>query len=65
MPSVINKGISIHYRVEGDGPPLVLVHGITDGSDVFYEQGYVAALKSTSGVVECAGRRSSCRRGTS
>ena len=45
MPRVVNKGISIHYRVEGNGPPLVLGHGITDSSDVFYERGYVAALK--------------------
>jgi pimeloyl-ACP methyl ester carboxylesterase len=46
MPRVDNKGISIHYRVEGNGSPLVLVHGITDSSDVFYERGYVAALKA-------------------
>ena len=45
MPRVDNKGISIHYRVEGNGPPLVLGHGITDSSEVFYERGYVAALK--------------------
>ena len=45
MPRVDNKGVSIHYRVEGNGPPLALAHGITDGSDVFYERGYVAALK--------------------
>ena len=45
MPRVVNKGISIHYRVEGNGPPLVLGHGLTDSSDVFYERGYVAALK--------------------
>ena len=46
MPRVDNQGISIHYRVEGDGPPVVLGHGVTDSSDVFYERGYVAALKS-------------------
>src|SRR5262245_6388060 len=46
MPRVVNKGVSIHYRVEGNGPPVVLGHGITDSSDVFYERGYVAALKS-------------------
>ena len=33
MPRVDNKGISIHYRVEGNGPPLVLGHGITDSSE--------------------------------
>jgi pimeloyl-ACP methyl ester carboxylesterase len=45
MPRVANKGVSIHYRVEGNGPPVVLGHGVTDSSDVFYERGYVAALK--------------------
>ena len=38
MPRVVNKGVSIHYRVEGNGPPVVLGHGITDSSDVFYER---------------------------
>ena len=51
MPRVDNKGISIHYRVEGNGPPLVLGHGITDSSDVFYERGYVAALKANYRLV--------------
>ena len=45
MPRVDNEGISIHYRVEGNGPPLVLLHGITDSSDIWYERGYVAALE--------------------
>jgi pimeloyl-ACP methyl ester carboxylesterase len=45
MPRVDNKGISIHYRVEGNGPPLVLGHGFTDSIDIWYELGYVAALK--------------------
>src|SRR5262245_21923200 len=45
MSRVDNNGISIHYKVEGNGPPLVLGHGITDSSDVFYERGYVAALE--------------------
>ncbi len=27
MPYVTSKGIRIHYEVEGDGPPLVLLHG--------------------------------------
>ena len=46
MPRVDNRGVSIHYRVEGDGPPLVLGHGFTDSSDVWFERGYVAALKA-------------------
>jgi len=45
MPRVDNKGVSIHYRVEGNGPPLILLHGFTDSSETWYERGYVAALK--------------------
>jgi pimeloyl-ACP methyl ester carboxylesterase len=44
MPRVDNKGISIHYRVEGNGPPLVLAHGFSDCNETWYERGYVAAL---------------------
>ena len=47
MPRVDNKGISIHYRVEGDGPPLVVLHGITNSSETWYERSYVAALTPT------------------
>lgn len=45
MPRVDNKGVSIHYRVEGEGPSLVLQHGFSDTSETWYERGYVAALK--------------------
>lgn len=45
MPRVDNQGVWIHYSVEGDGPPVVLGHGITDSSDFWYERGYVEALK--------------------
>jgi pimeloyl-ACP methyl ester carboxylesterase len=45
MPRVNNKGISIHYRVEGNGPPLVLQHGFSLSGDFWYETGFVAALK--------------------
>jgi len=45
MPRVVNKGVSINYRVEGSGPPIVFGHGLTSSSDVWYERGFVAALK--------------------
>jgi pimeloyl-ACP methyl ester carboxylesterase len=45
MPRVDNKGISIHYRVEGNGPPLILQHGFSISSDFWYDHGFVAALK--------------------
>ena len=51
MPRVDNQGISIHYRVEGDGPPLVLQHGFSDSSETWYERGFVAALKPNYSVV--------------
>jgi pimeloyl-ACP methyl ester carboxylesterase len=46
VPRVTNKGISIHYRVEGNGPPLVLQHGFSLSNEFWYERGYVAALKA-------------------
>ena len=39
-------GVSIHYRVEGSGPALVLQHGFADSCDSLYDFGYVEALKS-------------------
>lgn len=44
MPVVGNRGVRIHYRVEGGGEPLVLQHGTGDSLDSWYELGYVAAL---------------------
>jgi pimeloyl-ACP methyl ester carboxylesterase len=35
----------MHYRVEGDGPPLVLQHGFGDSLESWYELGYVDAFK--------------------
>jgi pimeloyl-ACP methyl ester carboxylesterase len=46
MPQVTNEGVSIHYRVEGGGPALVLQHGFGDSCDSLYDFGYVEALKS-------------------
>jgi pimeloyl-ACP methyl ester carboxylesterase len=46
MPRVDNKGVSIHYRVEGDGPPLILQHGFTLSSEFWYDHGFVAALQA-------------------
>jgi pimeloyl-ACP methyl ester carboxylesterase len=43
-----NRGIRIHYRVEGEGPPLVLQHGFTQSIDDWYEAGYVEAHQMLS-----------------
>jgi pimeloyl-ACP methyl ester carboxylesterase len=46
MPYADSNGVRINYRVEGTGPPLVLVHGFTESLESWYELGYVAALVS-------------------
>jgi pimeloyl-ACP methyl ester carboxylesterase len=46
MPYANNQGIRIHYRVEGEGRPLVLQHGYTQSLEHWYQCGYVDALKA-------------------
>jgi pimeloyl-ACP methyl ester carboxylesterase len=46
MPDADNGSVRIHYRVEGEGPALVLQHGFTESVVDWYESGYVEALKS-------------------
>ncbi len=46
MPSVDSKGVTIRYRVVGNGPPLVLVHGWTASGRTNWEiPGWFDALK--------------------
>src|SRR5215472_515929 len=45
MPYAVNHGVRIHYRIEGDGPPLVLQHGFSDSLETWYETGYAETLK--------------------
>ena len=45
MPFANNKGVRIHYEVEGEGPPLVLQHGLTGSLEGWRENGYVDPLK--------------------
>jgi pimeloyl-ACP methyl ester carboxylesterase len=37
--------VRIHYETEGDGTPLVLLHGALVGSEMWHELGYVDALR--------------------
>jgi len=46
MPYANNQGIRIHYEVEGEGPPLVLLDGLSNSLEIWREAGYVEALKS-------------------
>jgi len=45
MPYANNQGVRIHYEVEGNGPPLVLLHGLGQTLEAWLEYGYVEALK--------------------
>ena len=44
MPYVDNRGVRIHYAVEGDGPPLLLHHGTFASGDTWRDTGYTDAL---------------------
>jgi len=45
MPYVNNHGVRIRYEVEGNGPPLVLLQGLTGYLELWHQLGYVDSLK--------------------
>lgn len=45
MPYANNQGIRIYYEVEGEGPPLVLMHGRAGSGEDWRALGYVEALQ--------------------
>lgn len=45
MPYVDNQGVRLYYEVEGEGSPLVLVHGFSDSLESWREYGYTEPLK--------------------
>lgn len=45
MPHANNEGVHIHYRTEGEGPPLVLHHWSLATLESWYDYGYVSALR--------------------
>lgn len=51
MPYVDNSGVTIHYHVEGDGPPLVLQHGLTSSLQNWYAYGFVEELQKDYRVI--------------
>ena len=42
--STPSRGFEISYRVDGDGPPLLLLHGWSRWADDWWEAGYGEAL---------------------
>jgi pimeloyl-ACP methyl ester carboxylesterase len=51
MPVADNDGVRIHYQIEGDGPPLVILHGFSDSMETWYELGYVNALNKSHQLI--------------
>lgn len=47
MPYVENRGFNIHYTVDGDGPLLILQHGLLSHADNWRQAGYVEVLSQT------------------
>ena len=48
MPYAENKGVRIYYEVEGEGPPIVLAHGMGEGGDLtaWRSTGYTQLLNT-------------------
>ena len=51
VPYANNQGVRIHYEVEGNGKPVVLVHGLMGYLEQWHELGYVDSLKKDFTVI--------------
>ncbi|MYE54274.1 MAG: alpha/beta fold hydrolase [Chloroflexi bacterium] len=51
MPYASNEGVQIHYEAEGEGPPLVLLHGFGVSGDAWHTGGHVGALNDAFQVI--------------
>ena len=51
MPVANNSGTHINYEITGDGPPLILQHGLTSKLDKWNWYGYVDELKRSFRVI--------------
>ena len=47
VPYASNQGVRIRYEVEGNGSPLVLIHGLLGYLEEWHELGYVGSLKKS------------------
>jgi len=56
MPHADHNGVHIHYKVEGQGPPLVLQHGTTMSIERWYQTGYIEPLKQHFQLILVDGR---------
>ncbi|MCE7980923.1 MAG: alpha/beta fold hydrolase [Caldilinea sp. CFX5] len=51
MPNLIHGGVRIYYQFEGDGEPLVMLHGLSDSQWGLRALGYVAPVKDRFRVI--------------
>ena len=51
MPYASDKGVRIHYQVEGEGAPVVLLHGFGVSGDAWHTGGHIAALSDKFRVI--------------
>ena len=51
MPTAYNKSFKINYEVEGEGPPLLLLHDVSGSLYSWVEGGYVAPLSERFQVI--------------
>jgi len=56
MPFAKNGDINIYYEVEGEGSPLVLIHGLSQSLDTWRERGYVDSLRNDYKLILIDGR---------
>ena len=45
MPYANNKGIKIHYQIEGTNKPLIMLHGLLGNSKIYRINGFIDILK--------------------
>jgi pimeloyl-ACP methyl ester carboxylesterase len=51
MPFADHGGVRIYYEVEGEGPPILLAHGLTGNTTFWRGYGYVEPLKDKFRVI--------------
>ncbi|MHA2087948.1 MAG: alpha/beta fold hydrolase, partial [Promethearchaeota archaeon] len=62
MPYFDNKGINIYYEVEGEGPPVIMIHGFTSSFELIWKkQNWVNLLKDNYRLIllDCRGHGNS------
>ncbi len=51
MPYAVNGEVHIYYEVYGEGPSLLMLHGLFTDSQIWKEYGYVDALKNDYQII--------------